>query len=326
MAQKKKLQVFVSSTYTDLREERQAAVEAILTAGHIPAGMELFTAGDESQMNVIKRWIDESDVYLLILGGRYGSLEPRSQKSYIHLEYEYAVEKGKPFFAVVIDEDYAKERVKIHPLGVDVFETENAQKLKEFREQIVSKVVRFWRDSKDIKLAVLEKMAEFARRDDLIGWIPGNEAVNTGAIAEEIARLGNENADLRERLTNSSQSLMRYHGLTFEELYKLLAGTSVDVPEFDERLSTMLRNVAKSFGDTEPGLLHLIWQLRERLSNAVWIGGYPPYLQQAILKAEEFGLVEVKGSSHYILTETGKRFLLRLRIERDTEKADTFAM
>ena len=45
----KKLQVFVSSTYTDLIEERQAAVEAILDAGHIPAGMELFKAGNESQ-------------------------------------------------------------------------------------------------------------------------------------------------------------------------------------------------------------------------------------------------------------------------------------
>jgi Domain of unknown function (DUF4062) len=72
---RKKLQVFVSSTFTDLIHERQAAVEAILTAGHIPAGMELFTAGDESQMEVIKQWIDESDAYLLILGGRYGKRE-----------------------------------------------------------------------------------------------------------------------------------------------------------------------------------------------------------------------------------------------------------
>jgi hypothetical protein len=67
---KKRLQVFVSSTFIDLRDERQAAVEAILSAGHIPAGMELFAAGDESQMEVIKGWIDQSDVYLLILGGR----------------------------------------------------------------------------------------------------------------------------------------------------------------------------------------------------------------------------------------------------------------
>jgi hypothetical protein len=73
MVPKKKLQVFVSSTYTDLREERQAAVQAILSAGHIPAGMELFAAGDQSQMVVIRRWIDESDVFLLILGGRSGA-------------------------------------------------------------------------------------------------------------------------------------------------------------------------------------------------------------------------------------------------------------
>jgi hypothetical protein len=83
---KKRLQVFVSSTFIDLRDERQAAVEAILSAGHIPAGMELFAAGDESQMEVIKGWIDQSDVYLLILGGRYGSIEPKTGKSYVELE------------------------------------------------------------------------------------------------------------------------------------------------------------------------------------------------------------------------------------------------
>ena len=72
---KRKLQVFISSTYSDLKEERQAAVEAILKAAHIPAGMELFTAGNKSQMATIERWIDESDVFMLILGGRYGSIE-----------------------------------------------------------------------------------------------------------------------------------------------------------------------------------------------------------------------------------------------------------
>jgi hypothetical protein len=72
--------------------ERQAAVEAILRAGHIPAGMELFAAGDESQLETIRRWIDDSDVFMLILGGRYGSIEPKSGKSYLQLEYEYAAD------------------------------------------------------------------------------------------------------------------------------------------------------------------------------------------------------------------------------------------
>lgn len=71
----KKLQVFVSSTYTDFIEERQAAVQAILDFGHIPAGMELFKAGNKSQLETIYKWIDDSDVYMLILGGRYGSIE-----------------------------------------------------------------------------------------------------------------------------------------------------------------------------------------------------------------------------------------------------------
>lgn len=62
-----KLQVFISSTFQDLTKDRQAAVEAILKSGHIPAGMELFTAGDKSQWEVIQRWITDSDVYMLIL-------------------------------------------------------------------------------------------------------------------------------------------------------------------------------------------------------------------------------------------------------------------
>jgi hypothetical protein len=91
MSAKKKLQVFVSSTYFDLLEERQAAVEAILKSGHIPAGMELFAAGNESQLNTIRRWIDDSDAYMLILGGRYGSVDPTTRLSYTELEYDFAV-------------------------------------------------------------------------------------------------------------------------------------------------------------------------------------------------------------------------------------------
>src|SRR5947208_4527960 len=110
----KKLQIFVSSTYTDLLKERQAVVEAILMAGHIPAGMELFAAGDKTQLETIRRWIEESDVFMLILGGRYGTFEEESKKSYIQLEYEYALEKCKPMFAAVITEGYLDNKAKTH--------------------------------------------------------------------------------------------------------------------------------------------------------------------------------------------------------------------
>jgi len=322
MAQKKKLQVFVSSTYTDLRDERQAAVEAILTAGHIPAGMELFAAGDETQMNVIKRWIDESDVYLLILGGRYGTLEQNSQKSYIHLEYDYAVEQGKPLFAVVIEEDYSKERVRSHSLGAGVIETENPQKLKEFRAQVLTKMVKFWRDPKDIKLAIMETMADFSRREDLKGWIPGDEAFNTGAVAEEIARLGKENAELRTELANQASASATYNGVTFEQLYRLLAQTSIEIN--DEDVENVVGKVAEIFGDSAPGLLHMIWVMRE-IFRGKWISNEDTSLVKAAEKAEEFGLVHRRSmdGTNFSLTESGKQFLLRLRLERDTGKAET---
>src|SRR5438270_5561965 len=155
----KKLQIFVSSTYVDLIEERQAAVEAILSVGHIPAGMELFAAGDESQMEVIKQWIDESDVYLLILGGRYGSIELKTGKSYTQLEYEYALEKGKPLFACILNEKALEPRVKTK--GMDMID-KHRKELDLFRKLVQSKIVEFWDDSKDIQLAIVKKLGQLA--------------------------------------------------------------------------------------------------------------------------------------------------------------------
>jgi hypothetical protein len=329
MTQKKKLQVFVSSTYNDLREERQTAVEAILTAGHIPAGMELFAAGDESQMNVIRRWIDESDVYLLILGGRYGSVEPKTQKSYIHLEYDYAVAQGKPLFAVVIEEQYARERVKTHPLGLAVVEIDNAQKLKEFRAQVLTRMIRFWADPRDIKIAIMETMAEFSRRTDLRGWTPGNEGLNTEAVAMELTRLTKENAALRDHVGRASAAFTTYNGLTFGQMYKILLDDHTGLDKYPKYLPA-LRKVATVFGDPAPGLIHLFWMLsklfRERNSYNVWPND--PGLEMW-MKLAESGLVErvLPNSSmspfiHVRLTDSGRHFLLRLKLERKVDQAE----
>ncbi len=110
--QKRKLQIFLSSTYEDLIDQRLAAMEAILAAGHIPAAMEQFSAGDETALERIQSWIEESDAFVLILGGRYGSIEPVSGKSYVQLEYEFALQKKKPFFAVVVTKEHHEERVR----------------------------------------------------------------------------------------------------------------------------------------------------------------------------------------------------------------------
>ncbi len=195
---KKKLQVFVSSTYDDMLPERQAAVEAILGAGHIPAGMEMFASGDESQWETICRWIDDSDVFMLILGGRYGSLDPKSGKSYIEREYEYASKKKKPLFAAVISDVYLDTKVKSD--GLNATERTNGHLLQAFKETVMRKICRIFGDTTELKLIVYESLSNFERNEGLVGWIRGSDVIDPKATLEEISRIQTENASLKTQI------------------------------------------------------------------------------------------------------------------------------
>jgi Domain of unknown function (DUF4062) len=199
---KKKLQVFVSSTYMDMRQERQAAVEAILRAGHIPAGMELFAAENESQLEVIHRWIDDSDVFMLILGGRYGSIEPKSGKSYIELEYNYANEQKKPLFAVVIQDSYLDS--KVSNFGKNVIETENGQLMKAFKKEVTSKMCRFFGDTNSLQLNIFESLSKLEKNEALLGWIRGDDNVADSELKQENIELSRRVIDLESLLGFSS--------------------------------------------------------------------------------------------------------------------------
>lgn len=191
---KKKYQVFISSTFVDMKDMRQAAVEAVLLAGHIPAGMELFSAGDVSQLEVIKRWITESDVFMLVLGARYGSIESNSQLSYIELEYNHAQVLGKPLFALVLSDAAIQEKMKIH--GETVVESENPDKYAEFRKKVLSKISRQVDDQKDLKLYVLESISNIEQNRNLAGWIRSNDSIDVRPIITEVANLQARNAEL----------------------------------------------------------------------------------------------------------------------------------
>lgn len=229
---KKRLQVFISSTYLDLIEERQAAVSAVLKSGHIPAGMELFNAGDQSQLEIIKRWIDESDVYMLILGGRYGSVEPDSGVSYTELEYNYALETGKPLFAVVINDNALEEKVKKH--GTNVLEKERPTELRLFREKVLCNMSGFFDDVKDIKLCVMESLPEIANSNTLSGWVSGSEVPDTKGLVDEIAKLNAELAELAKANADLTKKLAMNPKLTtereFDELTVLLANIEIEMP------------------------------------------------------------------------------------------------
>jgi Domain of unknown function (DUF4062) len=192
-------QIFVSSTYKDLLEERQAAVEAILRAGHIPAGMELFAAQNKPQMDVIKEWIEESDIFCLILGARYGSIEPESGKSYVECEYDHAVKLGKPIFSLVLEDGATDAKVKERGHR-GIIEQDNQPLLRVFRSRVTSTLVRMVTTPDSIKVAIFEAISALGRRHEIEGWIRAKDASVSPKMGEELARLSAENARLTKEL------------------------------------------------------------------------------------------------------------------------------
>lgn len=144
-----KYQFFISSTYKDLMEERQIAINAIMKMGHIPAGMELFTATGEEQFESIKPIIDESDYYMLILGGKYGSVIEKEKVSYTEKEFDYALSTGKRMIALVYDDPdnlvSSKRETKSGMIN----------RFKKFREKVISgRMVYMWNNLVDLSLGI----------------------------------------------------------------------------------------------------------------------------------------------------------------------------
>ena len=186
----KRYQVFVSSTYSDLRAERQVVIQALLALDCIPSGMELFPAADDDQWTLIKRIIDDCDYYLVIIAGRYGSLGVDG-KSYTQMEYEYAVSIKKPVIAFLHGEPKNILSGNTDP--------ENGEKLGSFRELAKKKVCKSWTTAHDLAAAVVLSMVTLKRDRPAVGWVRADIVLDEGA-AREMLRLRTHNEELQQML------------------------------------------------------------------------------------------------------------------------------
>jgi hypothetical protein len=185
----KKYQIFISSTYEDLKEEREQVIKAILEMGHIPVGMEMFSAGDEEQWRLIARQIEATDYYVLIVGNRYGS-ETAEGLSYTEKEYDYASACGVPTLGFILDSkapwpanrtDTAQKKVK---------------KLNEFKAKVKTKLVQFWVSKDDLHGKVSISLIKTMNANPRIGWVRSGDAIGAD-VTKELSRLSHENAELR---------------------------------------------------------------------------------------------------------------------------------
>lgn len=160
----KKYQVFISSTYTDLRDERQGVSKAVLDLGHIPVGMELFPATNASQLDYIKKVIDDCDYYVVIVGGRYGSADD-SGISYTEQEFDYARAKSIPVLAFIHEDPL------VIPVGKSDIEAEAKEKLSGFVKKLkAGRVVKFWSDSQSLAASVITSLTSEIRDNPGLGW------------------------------------------------------------------------------------------------------------------------------------------------------------
>lgn len=162
-----KYQVFISSTYNDLKEERKEIIEALINLAHFPVGMELFNAADDTQWDVIKRRISESDYYVLILSDRYGSTD-EDGLAFTEKEYNYAISLKKPIISFV------RSQEEIENLPFEFRESQNREKLDAFKKQVSCRLYKSWQNKHDLSKKFFTSFAELSSIKPQKGWVRGD--------------------------------------------------------------------------------------------------------------------------------------------------------
>lgn len=195
----KKYQVFISSTYKDLIEERKQIQKILLMANCIPAGMEAFVATNDEQFNVIKQVIDLCDYYVLIIGARYGSLNESTSLSYTEMEYDYAVSKGIPVLVFSLDDSIDVPDEKKESDGGKI------QKLKLFKEKAMkNRLASVWKDTSELAGQAAISIMNAIKTIDRPGWVRSNELSDYNNV-----KFLTQINDLNDKLKNKTEELER---------------------------------------------------------------------------------------------------------------------
>jgi len=334
----KKYQVFVSSTYEDLLEERQEIMQALLELDCIPSGMELFPAADEDQWSLIKGVIDDCDYYIVIIAGRYGTVNADGV-SYTEIEYRYAAERHKPIIA------FLHKNPDQLPYSKTERSEQGREKLAEFKELAQKKMCKYWDDSKDLASIVTKSLFFLQRKHPGVGWVRGDTIANDENIAEllklknEVERLKNMLAEIETTPPTGTENLAQGQDLFTIPCHFLASdstGTNVNM-RHDLKISW-----DDLFSEVAPMLLHEhaehdIWNRLEELflrvanqalkndkrysdckSNAMDVE--TRFYETIILQFYALGLIrqtlrqsKIITYSYWELTGYGKALMTRLR-------------
>ena len=193
--QDKRYSIFISSTFEDLKAERQAVQDVVISAGDFPVQMESFPAADEDQFEFIKALIDKCDYYVLIVAGRYGAFADDGM-SYTEKEYRYAVSKGVPVLVMLHGDRGSIPSNKSEP------SEEGQRRLAVFIKEIeTNRLRKAWTTPDALKLAVREALEHAKATKPAVGWVRGDAVASIDAL-EELNEVRKENAKFRDAIGN----------------------------------------------------------------------------------------------------------------------------
>lgn len=134
--------------------------------------MEQFPAGNMSQMEYVKKMLENCDYYILILAGRYGS-EDTDGIGFTEKEYDYAISQKIPVMSFVIRD--------INVLTLSQCEQNKRQqnKLLAFRNKVCNgRLVKFYSNVGELKSHVVISIYQCIRFFPAKGWIRYDDQEN----------------------------------------------------------------------------------------------------------------------------------------------------
>lgn len=210
----KRYQVFISSTYADLKEERSKVIQTIMELDCIPAGMEIFPAIDQEQFEFITKIIDDCDYYILIIGGRYGSLSEEGI-SYTEMEYDYALEKNIKIIAFIHE----------NPDEISLSKSEKDEelriKLDKFRNKVrTNRLIKYWNRAEELPGLVALSLSKTIKTYPAVGWIRAN-ATSNPEVYVELNEIRKENKELKSQITTNENKPDIENLAEIEDLIKI---------------------------------------------------------------------------------------------------------
>jgi hypothetical protein len=188
------MNVYVSSTYSDLRTYREAAFDVLRRLNIQFSGQELFSATAEFPLERGLEAIEKSDLLLLILGHRYGFVPAGHEKSITELEYEVAKTKGIPVIAFMLSDDV--------PVRISDIEQDDSlrRRLASFRSEVQRSFI----------VGIVRSVDDFQSQltSSLFRWLSDRPAEPTKPAERRVLELETELEQLRE-VTRSLQYKLR---------------------------------------------------------------------------------------------------------------------